>query len=435
MIVQFNIKKFLSLWIFFVFTTSFVISNSFKGTTPAFIFSLVSFPLVLLASKRHRGLYLYSLVFLIVPYLILQLFSQTSFAFSSVSDFRNLILVSDDVNPFTRSSLLTQSIYLLCSFLLFVFVIIFYDKRLHEKYLVMSLNVFVSVGLIFWIFFILFGYNGDFISNREYSDGLINPGQFQPILLGNIWISRFVSLTGEPSMYVFSILPYLIYTNHLGYKKTALYILMSLLLTLSGTFITGMCFYVISLFMFSFKKRLLLYSVVAITLILLLFIVSSAFRIIIYEVLISKLLQESDSGLDRFLSIFNHLSFYFNLPFPLMLFGMGFGFIRSPDMFSTLLVNTGITGFILFSTLLLYPVFALKNSLKEDVGVKCGLFTTYFIMMISVSEYSYPSLWLFVGISYLNTPLIKRLRLKRVYVYINSVKIMKNDYISPLIGR
>ncbi len=417
MTIKLNIKEYLSIWIFFVFTTSFVLSNDLKGTTPAFIMSLLSFPLVLFMSKKSRLTYLYFISLLTIPYVTLQIISQILLFFINVPDFSSLILVSNDTNIYFRNSLFTQSIYLICSFLLFVFVIVFYDKERHEKYLIWSIFFFVSVGFIFWIFYVLFGYNGDFISNREYSGGLVNPGQFQPIVVGGLWMSRFVSLTGEPSMYVYSMLPYFIYMIHSEHKKTTIYLFVSLLLTLSGTFITGMLFYVISLFIFSFKRKLFLYLIIFLATTSIIFVVSSLFRDIIYEILLSKLLQESDSGLDRFISMYKHVSYFFNLPFVIWLTGMGFGFIRSPDMFSTLLVNTGAIGFVLFSMLILYPLFALGGNSKHDVGIKCGLFTTYFIMMISVSEYSYPSLWLFVGIAYPNTLLIKRLRSKRISLF------------------
>lgn len=409
MYIYFSPQRYLSVWILLVFVTSFVVSNTIKGTIPAFILSIISFPLVLLISKKRRWIYLCLFSFLFFLYILLEVISQLTLLVVEVPNFSDLILVSNDVRIFIRSSLITQTLYLICSLLLLVYVIVFYDKQRHEKYLSLSLTIFVSIGVFFWIFYMLFGYNGDFISNREYSDGLINPGQFQSVLLGNVWVTRFVSLTGEPSMYVYSVLPYFIYMNHSEYKKTALYILVSLVLTLSGTFITGVLFYGISLFIFSFKKKLLLYSIVFLIVISLLSIVSSAFREIIYDALLSKLLQESDSGLDRFISMYKHLLYFVNLPLPLMMFGMGFGFIRSPDMFSTLLVNTGLIGFLLFSTLWLYPMFALDGLSRSNIGLKCGLFTTYFIMMISVSEYSYPSLWLFVGIAYSNTPLTRRL--------------------------
>lgn len=416
MIWRLSPKGYLTIWLFFMFVTSFVVTNTVKGTIPSYVLSVISLPIALLLSKHRRISYITLLVVLSLVYITLQITSQILLLLVEPPNFSGLILVSKDAKVILRNSLLTQSLYLFCSLLTLTFVIIYYDKSIHDRYLITSLIVFVSIGYFFWLFNLLFGFNADFISNREYSDGLINPGQFQPIVVNGIWMSRFVSLTGEPSMYVFSMLPYFIYTIHAGYQKTALYILVSLVLTLSGTFLIGLFLYGLTMCFWAFNKRFLLYISIIIALITVVFLSSPTFRDIINYALISKLLQESDSGLDRFTSMFKHLVYFYDLPLPLMLTGMGFGFIRSPDLVSTLLVNTGIVGFLLFSILMLYPVFKLSNSSSRNIGLKSALVVTYFIMMTSVSEYAYPSLWLFLGIAYSNLKFTEKFRSLRINV-------------------
>jgi hypothetical protein len=81
------------------------------------------------------------------------------------------------------------------------------------------------------------------------------------------------------------------------------------------------------------------------------------------------------------------------------LFGVGFGYIRSTDLFSTLLVNTGVVGLIFVSMLILYPAFKLDWS-AEGMALRQCCVTTWVMMMISVPEFSYLAPWTFVAIAY-----------------------------------
>lgn len=80
------------------------------------------------------------------------------------------------------------------------------------------------------------------------------------------------------------------------------------------------------------------------------------------------------------------------------LFGIGFGYIRSSNLFTTLLVNTGIIGVLSFS------YFYLKDfSLKAQNFIKQGnnsiILVLFVISMVAVPEFSYLSFWIFLAIS------------------------------------
>lgn len=394
-------SRYLTWWLFTIFISSFVVSNTVKGTTPAFLFSAVSIPYLFLFNSKNYIQFFKLLGYSSFIYLLTQIASQSFVLIYNIPDFSNLVLISNESRSAFRSSLFSQSLYLICSLITFVYVINFYRCNVHDRYISISVICVVIYGFYLWVFFVLFDQNGDFISNREYAGGLINPSQFQTITISGINLSRFVSLTMEPSMYVFTVLPYFIYLLHLGYRKTAIFIFVSLILTFSGTFAVGMVVYALTLMVFSMSKRLVLYYTIGAFVFIIAFLSSGLLREIVNNVLISKLLQESDSGLDRFQSFYKHMVFFIDLPLPLMISGMGFGFIRSPELFSTLLVNTGFVGFGLFFLVMLYPVFKLPNNNDQSIiGLKCALVVTCFMLLTSVSEYSYPSIWVMAGIAY-----------------------------------
>lgn len=400
MVIKLSITNYFKVWLLFVFITSFVLSNVIKGTTLAFIFSILSLPYALLVSKKKRVNFIKIICSFLVVYAVVIVLSQIFLTISNVPDYSNLVLISDDKDLVLRNSLFTQSLYLLCSWITFAFVAVYFNRDIHIKFLIWSLIAFIGYGFYLWLYYIITNENGDFISNREFAGGLIMPSQFQQIVIGGLPFARFVSLTMEPSMYVFTILPYYVYLSSLGYKKISNFILLSLLLTFSGTFVFGMIVYMITLVIITRQKQYILYSAVAIVVALFAYISIGLVRDIVNEIVISKLLQESDSGLDRFQSFYKHMVFFFDLPVLLMLFGVGFGFIRSPEFLSTILVNSGIVGFLLFFGVLLFPVYKLDNASRENIGLKCALILIAFMLITSVSEYSYPSIWVLAGIAY-----------------------------------
>ena len=80
-----------------------------------------------------------------------------------------------------------------------------------------------------------------------------------------------------------------------------------------------------------------------------------------------------------------------------MLFGIGFGYIRSTDMFTTFLVNIGVIGVTVFTYFYLKNLkLRVKNT--EDITYNAILLVVFFTGMISVPEFSYLSFWLFLGI-------------------------------------
>ncbi|MCI0557624.1 MAG: hypothetical protein MN733_03955, partial [Nitrososphaera sp.] len=80
-------------------------------------------------------------------------------------------------------------------------------------------------------------------------------------------------------------------------------------------------------------------------------------------------------------------------------FGVGNGYVRSTDFFSTILVNLGVVGLILTTWIFVYPVLKLDNT-EAEVGLKAALLTMFITLMVAVPEYTILPLSLFLGIAY-----------------------------------
>lgn len=337
------------------------------------------------------------LILLFIVYGSLTVFSQFILLlvvnFPSAAD---LIFISNETSMFMRNSLITQSLYLIASFLIFVFVWTYYTPN-HDKHLQLTLYIFAAYGFYKWFFYLIFGWDGDFISNRIFGDGIVNPAQFQTLSVAGVRVSRFVSATGEASMYVFSVLPFCIYFTYYRAYALTMILLLSLALTLSGSFVIGLAIWgVCHLFL---TKQRIRAAVVIVIILLIAFIIipDDIIEYFIKEAVADKINQENHSGIERTENFINHIQYFWSLPFLVKIFGLGFGVVRSTDWFSTLFVNTGVVGFVTFTFLFIYPIVKLTAS---DLGLRVALIVTYIIMMVSVAEYAYPSLWLLIGMAY-----------------------------------
>ncbi len=83
----------------------------------------------------------------------------------------------------------------------------------------------------------------------------------------------------------------------------------------------------------------------------------------------------------------------------MQLFGVGWGYTRGSNMFTTLLINVGALGLAIAVAAFLYPIFKLGNDLRSQ-GLKAAVLVLLVTLMIAVPEYGYPSMWLFLGIAY-----------------------------------
>ncbi len=379
--------------------TSFLVIPSIKGTTPAFLLALGSIFVVLILSIFRESEYIKSWLMFSLVFIFIVFMSQLGLVFSDRIAFDNVRLVDvTDTGYIFRKSIITQSLYLIAAISTFFFVKKFYNEK-WDKSIFTGVILLVGYGFYEFIYFLVFHQNGDFITNRVFGEGLDGSGSlFQLINVGSLTLMRMKSLTGEPSMFAFTVLPFWVYSIHKNKKILQIVLFAALLLSTSTTAFIGIAIYfMVRVRYYGILDKFTVFMGSLITVLLLMYWKQVNF--IYQSMIIEKLTLRSSSGMDRFDSLSTSLKFFLELPIINMFFGVGFGTIRSTEMLSTLLVNTGIVGFILFSALFLYPVFKLRRN-TVNIGLKASLLIIYITMMISVSEFSYLPTWLFLGLSY-----------------------------------
>ncbi|BBI31801.1 hypothetical protein KCTCHS21_12000 [Cohnella abietis] len=413
--MQSALNRYFSLWALLLPITSVVIIPSIPGTTPGLLMGIASvgylFLLFLLPKYRftyeriESGDFFRDLLRFTLLFLTLVLAAQLSLSLTSDNGiplhFDKINLVSSEgLNSILfRSSLITQSFYLLVAVTLAVFVKNFYSAS-WNRIILYGATLLALYGLYEFIYFLVFHSNGDFLSNRIFISGedqaLHSGSLFQTMNLFGTQFMRLKSLTGEPSMFSFTMLPLWIFAIHLRRTKTQLVLLLSLILTFSTTAFIGISLYFcLRILFFRLRDRYLLVTVT-------IFLVAAPFLSTYIQALFNTIIgnkTQTYSGMERQSLMDTHLAFFNELPFLNKLFGVGFGYVRSADLWSTFLCNIGIVGTALFTLLFLVPVLKLKND-YETIGIKCLLIVIYFTAMISVSEFAYLTIWLFVGIAY-----------------------------------
>jgi hypothetical protein len=397
------------IWALVLPVTSVLLVPSIQGTTLAYIMALLLLMpwvnvLVLGGSLTNR--FYGELAFIGALFVGLTVASQLVLAIYDPLDpvlfGRVPLLDSEDDALLLRTSLFTQSIYFLAAICTFLFVKLRYTPA-WDHWLLAGAVLLGLYGLYEVIFFLLMGSNGDFLTNRTFGAARDSPGSlFQTMQLGPIEMPRLKSLTGEPSMYAFTILPFWIYALHTRRHWVQLFLLATLLLSTSTTAFVGMAVYLVVRFVFSRGRDPL--SIAAIVLFVLgvaaLWLFGNEFVEKVFNALIgNKIAARDASGSERLGNTTAVMNLYESLPLASQLFGVGFGYVRSTDFVSTLLVNTGVIGLLAFSALYLYPVFKLGRT-EREIGLRAALLVIFVTAMISVPEFAYLSSWLFLGIAY-----------------------------------
>lgn len=396
------IDKFFIIWSFFIPITSFVLIPSVKGSLISYILGFIS-PLIILF-KRKNFLKKYIICFGEFVYIWLAFFclSQLGNLIYNIN-ISDLILVSNETNNIKvfRNSIFTQSLYLVPCILLYLYCKFFYNIK-WDKWIVYSGWLFSVIGLYFLLYFLLTGQNGDIISNRVFADNTEVSNIAQRLSILSIGIERVQSLSGEPSMYAFTILPYIIFAIHRKANKLLIAtMIVSLLLSVSTTGFLGIIIYIICILFFSkINKRYIKNLIIFIgILIFIYFLFSSYIDEIIMNMIINKITADPTniSGLERSANIMDNIIYWSNLNNINFLFGIGFGVIRSTDLLTTFLINIGLIGTLLFAYFYLRKI-TLRNLTMKKIGDNAILLVLFITSMISVPEFSYLSFWLFLGL-------------------------------------
>ena len=235
---------FVKLWILLIPISSVVIRQEIPGLTFSNILAILSIFIPITLKNTRYFQVLFSVVFIFVFY---EIVSQIPILGNGY-DLNNsgMKLISSDLNlEIFRSSLFTQSAYLLCGFLTFLFFYFYYSNRF-DKTILYSALLLCLYGIYEFLYFLVYKENGDFLSNRIFSNvEYINSSFFQPIEIGIYTVNKMKSLTGEPSMFAFTMFPYLIFANYKKEISISLLFVFCILMSLCSTMILGLIIIII----------------------------------------------------------------------------------------------------------------------------------------------------------------------------------------------
>jgi len=259
------------------------------------------------------------------------------------------------------------------------------------------------IGLAEWFAFLINGTTFDFLSNRTFGEGKEGSGSLVQTIgfLGHSLL-RLKSLTGEPSMYALTVFPYMVFSFANRARKAGSLFFLTLLLSTSTSAFLG--FFVIGLLLigvykkgFGLKFTYFIFSMF--------FTVGTyiLFKDTVYSMIFQKLALENTSGIDRFFNFYSSFVFWNDSGALIKLFGIGWGTIRSTDMLTTLLVNTGILGLLGWVIFFLAPMMNIQKSDKPTFILFLGMIAVLIMLLVSISEYSYLTTWMFLGIIYNKT--------------------------------
>lgn len=398
---------YLRLWALALPITSVLLVPSIQGTTPGYVLTLLLLlPWVGAVVLREQAPRFYAdlglLLLLIVGFTAA---GQLALAITDPLDtllfFRMPLMDGQDLSLLLRNSMFTQGLYLVAALTAFVFVKLAY-RPAWDRWLLGGALLLAAYGFYEGAYFLATGDNGDFLSNRTFgNDRTVSGSLFQSMQIGPIQLLRLKSLTGEPSMYAFTILPFWIYALHTGRQKTQLVLLASLLLSTSTTAFIGIAAYaVLRVILRAGRDPLLLLGVVGAAVVAALLVGGNEYVVKAYDLFIGNKLAARDvSGSERLANSLNVLSVWADLPWINQLLGIGFGVVRSTDFFSTLLLNTGLLGLLAFIALFAWPICRLGSS-EPETGLRLALAVVFLTAMVSVPEFAYLSSWLFLGMAY-----------------------------------
>lgn len=392
------------IWCFFIPITSVVIVPVIKGSLISYIFAFIS-PLIFLFYPKAINKYLKGLLLFTFIFFVFSLISQLANLLFDVYLDGVILIDNENINETVfRNSFFTQSLYLIPCILTFFYVKEFYNEK-WDKWIVLSGVAFAIFGFYKVIFYQLTGMDGDFLTNRLFSNSILNPTG-QNIVLGNFKFQRLQSLTGEPSMYAFIMMNYLIFSLRKDtYKLFSYIIIISLLISTSTSAYLGLVIYVIYyLYNIESTKRILKNVVSLLFVAIIVYVVFfDSVNLVIQSMIIDKVFMYEEtgnaSGLGRYSNLQQHLFYWLELDFIHELFGIGFGFVRSDDMITTLLINSGLLGFLLYS-FLMFKNFKFKNNRFVDINNSAIILVTFVLQMVAVPEFFFLSTWMFLGIIY-----------------------------------
>lgn len=395
--------------------TSFLAIPVVQGSTPANLLAMLAlFPLtglLLLPLQGYSELMRRLALWLGVIVML--------FLLSRLNHINGLVLGMDklyNINertalPYVPISNLTQTLYLVAGLVVFKLTASLYRVS-WDRWILAGAWFLVLYGFIDWSAESFAGLNFDFLSNRTFKESEMfdTPGSLRQHLPVMGWqMMRFKSVTGEASMYAITALPYLYLAIVRGKRALAGLLVLSLLLTMSTVAYTGlialMAFLALRVKLPLKPGHYLLLLLGLCFVVVLTFFNFEGLSHIIERTFVHKLSGTDESGAARGSYFRTNVNFWMapSTSWMVQLFGVGFGTIRSTDLFSTLLVNIGLLGCLLVAA---WAVWVFSQAWATGKRLGAAVFGTLFLLMLAaVPEFAYLPPWLLVGL--LQSPVFK----------------------------
>jgi len=384
--------------------STFLVIPNIQGT----LIPLMLLPIFLLTSSHLNKIgffrffsqsFLFLFIYGIYQTLIIFI-SSNSHPADWMSD-SGLILINQlDASLSFKSSTITQSIYLFSGVLFF-----FLCKNFgNESWTRMAIfgSAFTSlIGIAEVALTFITRTPQQFLYNRFFfnSGDVLNSALTQYFNLGGVSIKRLDGLSLEASMFAIVTIPFL----YLAYQRkmtiSTYVILLATVLTFSSTAYLGLLGFAYLVLKNQRKGsaigRVIFYTSSLLAIPLFYSLLNTLFT----SLFVNKVEQSNLSGVERSANFLNSFQFYFkDMTIFEKIFGIGFGTIRSTDFISTLFVNSGILGLIIFLFLFLRPV--IRSTLRENLPLLLCLVFLTVGMLIAVPEFSFPSIWFVLGLAY-----------------------------------
>lgn len=388
--------------------TSFLAIPFIQGSTPANLLAYMAlFPLtgLLLLPEHGYAQLMRHLALLVTVVAMLFLLSRLNHINQLVTGMERLNVIDGrQVLPYVPMSTVTQSMYLLTGFVVFKLVSGQY-RPAWDRWILAGAWFLVIYGFFDWGMENLLGINADFLCNRVFIEAgtFETPGSLrQHLPIMGLQVMRFKSFTGEPSMYAITALPYLYLALLRNRHRLAWLLFLSLALTMSTVAYSGLI--ALGLFLMfrirlPFKPQHYILILVGLSLLVgMVFLNFDGISAMIERTFVAKLSGSDESGSAR-ASYFRANIDFFNDPhttWMVRLLGLGFGTIRSTDLFSTLLINIGVAGMAIVTG---WFVWLVARAWTEGKPLGAALLSTLFILMMgAVPEFAYLPPWLLAGL-------------------------------------
>lgn len=399
------IRIYLSLLLCIAFIVSVVLYQKISLTVPSYVLLYLFAPVFIAASYLTDKALIKELLLIAGVFIVLNVIAQLHDYLFAVSLANHKLTLTDGSDPekvMLRSTLFSQSIYLFAGVLCYLYLK-YFATVVHLTYVYIGLRILVIFGFVEIILFQLTGVNGDHITNRIFNNKPGSGSLFQTITLGGLQMQRLKSLTGEPSMFAFSLIPFWILTVPLKRWFDFGFLGLALILSFSTSAYLGFILLIIGTCLADRRiaKQMLWIVPLGIVVVVGLFFLSPAINKLVHSLFIDKFSGANQSGQERSSYFLHQFNFWKdNLNIAGKFVGVGFGYVRSTDFFSTLLVNNGIIGLGLFSYFYFKHAFIPVQSVQFKKYYVIALLATFMIMMGSVPEFAYLSLWILLSVPF-----------------------------------